>query len=240
MSSFSVLQKESDQFFTGVQVHLKFRDRVFAGIPKQGDPLDYFIESKHMSDAQKADFQERIKAGDLPEEEKEAVKETSWCVFEKNPDGNLCLWHNNIKAMLREIFVVQGLTARRPKAGKKAEGENQAENASAGGRQTFQHAVCVDPLWTPFTRDGKFFQKADGCVDRIKHIQDAAGKRSAIGRHDYLEKIEMDFILKWPRKGVFTVEDIRMALAAAQEDGLGACRSQGIGKFDVTEFTELK
>lgn len=269
MPTISILESYTKELFFIVKIRIKFRDLVLAGIPKSQNVLDFFMNARHMSDAEKADFKQRIADGNLTDDEKESIKEVSWCQFEKDAQGNLCLYHGNVKAMLREIFTTFGLTQRRPNKTTKGEA-NADKDLSAGGRQTFQHAVHVDPIRIPFEHqvtdpnvplantpfvtfkatDG--FTEVDesapppaegqpavirqpeaGYVDKVKHIQDAAGRRSALGRHDYIRQPEMSFILKWPARGCFTEEDMKSAMAAAQEDGLGACRSQGFGKFDV-------
>ena len=251
MSNNSVLQKYVDEIYFIVKLKLKFRDKILAGIPKNESVLDYFMNARHMSDPEKEDFVLRVKTGSLSEEEKAEIKETAWCMFEKDKDGNLCLWHGNCKAMLREIFVTLGLTQKAPKK------RNSSENkeGAAGGRQTLQHAVHVDGFWADkegkidyrsfgslrllFERNGKVIKEPDGYVDKIKHITDAAGKRSALGRHDFLEQVELSLVLKWPNDGVFSEDDMKKALSVAQDDGCGATRSQGNGKFDVIEWEVL-
>jgi len=225
-----------------------FRDKVLAGIPKAGNPLDYYLASKHMSDEEKSDFTERVTAGSLTDDEKEVIKNLSWCCFEKNGDADsdgrtvdgveaLCLWHGNMKAALREMFTTLGLTQ---KMWKKAKVGTEGH---AGGKQVFQHAVHVDPLRLPFFRPNEkgqdvFITQPDGYIDRVKHIEDAAGKRSVIGRHDYILKPRLQVTLRWPQKGPFDRDDIIRALAACQDDGLGACRSQGFGKFNIIALTD--
>lgn len=261
--STSILAPYNDQLFYKVRLRIKFRDRILGGIPKGGKPLDYFMDAKHMSDAEKEDFKKRISDGLISEDEKTAIKEMSWCQFERDRAGNLCLWHGNIKAMMREIFVTFGLTQRRPnmkKVGiKKAKGAEEGEplvpekGPSSGGRQTLQHGVHVDPVRIPFERviddkrtfikvkdsvadvPGEYAEKVE-FIDKVKHIKDMSGVRSALGRHDVIDQPEMTIYLKWPADGVFTEDDMKKAWSACEDDGLGACRSQGYGKFDVLEW----
>lgn len=243
-----------------VGVTLEFRDKLLSGIPQSGDMLDYFIKMKQMSDSEKEDFILRIQKGAMSDDEKAEMKETSWTTFEKDREGFCCLWHNNIKAMLREICSVTGTFMSKRASSKKGE-------ERSGSKQTFQHGFNVKgtegdglririltngeyakaekrgetPLWKPFS-DGKYVpvKQAHGHVDRIKHISDASGKRSAIGRHDFFEKARLKFEIWWLANGNYGVEDLKKLLALAQDDGLGASRSQGLGQFDVIEFTVLK
>ena len=236
------------------QVTIAFEDKILAGCPKKGDMLAFYMEAKHMSDAEKEDFKKRIEDGDLTDEEKEEQKETNWTIFEKDAEGFLVIWHNNVKALLRECATTLGLTQIRysgntakakPKKAKKGEEAEvvplepekaEVKEAHAGGRQTFQHGLQIDPLRIRILKDGQPIQRPDGFVDRVKHIQDAGGKRSAIGRHDYVERPTLTFTLMWPLNGAFKEEHIKKMLKLAEKDGVGASRSQGFGTFVVTEF----
>lgn len=226
----SVLQDVEQKVYAKVRVVIQYRDTVLSGIPKNADMLDFFVKKKQMSEAEIADFRARVEKGEMTEEEKATIKNTAWCQFEIDHDGDLVLWHGNVKAMLREIFTTIGLTQKKYKKGsKEAEGH-------AGGKQVMQHAVHVDPLRIKLLIDGKPVQEPTGYVDRIKHIEDMNGKRSALGRHDYLKGATAEFFLKWPKNSCFDVDDMKKALAFAQDDGLGSSRSQGFGKFDVIAF----
>ncbi len=226
----SILQEYADKAFISRQITIKFRDKILAGVPASDDMLDYFMNARHMSDKEKADLKSRVQDGKLTDAEKDEIKNMAHCVFEKDSEGQLCVWAANLKAMIREIMVCTGLTQRRP--------NKKAGEESAGGRQLMQHTTHIDPLRCVFHRDGKPLMKPDGYVDRIKHISDAAGQRSAIGRHDYIDKAELTFILRWPTKGdkIFTEDDMKMVLAMCQENGLGASRSQSFGRFDVIKW----
>lgn len=267
----SVLEDVAKDLFYVVRLKLEFRDKMLAGIPRNESMLDYFMNAKHMSDAEKADFQKRVETGALSDEEREALKETAWCCFEPDLDGYLTIWHGNLKAMLREVFVTLGLTQKAPK---KRSAAKETEGA-AGGRQTLQHAVHVDGYLDPtaakdhpnfrsvrvlIEKHGKPIRVVDGqyqmaetdkvdangkkiveigFMDKVKHIQDASGKRSALGRHDFVDRPELNITIKWPVGSVFDMDDMKKAFALAQENGLGACRSQGYGKFDCTAWEVL-
>ena len=237
--SVSVLSSVENKVYFRVRLRLKLRDRILAGIPANDDILDWFMEKRHMSEEAKAEFKARVEGGLLTEDEQEEIKETSKCVFERDRDGDLCVWHGNFKAMLREIFVTLGITQKAPKRRGKGKDGEEDKSGAAGGRQTMQHGIHVDPLRVKFMRDGKTIKVADGAIDKVKHITDASGKRSAIGRHEYVDQPEMVVEFKWPADGVIDEDDMKKALAVCQDDGVGACRSQGFGKFDVVEWTVL-
>jgi hypothetical protein len=255
-------QEVENKLYNKVKLTIDFVDKILAGIPQSGNMLDYFISTKHMSDAEKEDFIARIRAGDLTDEEKAEIKETNWTTFERDREGYLTIWANNAKAMIRECISTLGMYMERKAVMKKGE-----EKASA--KQTFQHGISVEStnpgdlvrlrlltdgkyqrkdlgntrsetFWMPF-EDGKFVsvKEPHGYVDRVKHISDASGKRSAIGRHDFMDRPRIELIIKWIANEVYSLDDMKNIWFVAQDDGLGASRSQGFGKFKVTGWEVL-
>ena len=88
-------------------------------------------------------------------------------------------------------------------------------------------------------------KEPDGQEEGPIHVQTAQGPRTAIKRVDYVEDVSLSFEV-WTlkkqnnsdaeKKRHIGKEDLEKMLALAQENGLGADRSQGSGKFDVIEF----
>jgi CRISPR/Cas system CSM-associated protein Csm4 (group 5 of RAMP superfamily) len=226
-------RKLTDEIYRRAEVRIRFRDKILAGIPKGGNPLDYFLSMKFQSEQEAEDFKKRIASGQLSEDEKEEIKKTAWCIFERDHEGNLCVWHNNIKSCFKEAALSLGLTQKKHIAYKKEDKDSDVPKTYAGGKHTIQITLHIDPLRVLFERDGKPISKPDGYVDKVKHIDDAAGKRSALGRHDYLDRAEMMFVLSWPKSSTLEDSEVKRTLALCQDEGLGASRSAGNGKFDV-------
>lgn len=225
------------RIFATATVKIRFKDKILAGVPKNEDVLEFWMSKKMMSDSEKESFRARVKAGEVTEAEEAEIAETNQLVFERTPEGVPCVWHAQVKAMLRECFTCLGYTQKRHT--KVSDKGDLAEKPSVyvGGKNTLQHCVHVEPSWLAFERDCKPLAAPDGSVTRVKHIEGPMGPRSAIGRHEYFGPgTEMTFVLKWPAKGTFSLDEIKLALALAQDDGLGASRSQGFGKFEVVGF----
>jgi len=222
---------------TVVKVRIKFVGRCLAGLPKGGNPLDWYMANKHMSDVEKADFQKRIEEGKVSEEELEDIKATNCLIFEPDHEGNLGLYCGNVKAMMREMFVSMGFTQIRAKT-------DNASAKSAGGKQLMQHMVHVfgpnGGGHIPFLVNGQKVKEPSGSVVRVKHVSDAAGKRSALGQHDYMESgTEMELRVKWFAHGVHSMDHLKRVWALAQDNGLGACRSQSFGRFEIVTWDVL-
>lgn len=128
-----------------------------------------------------------------------------------------------------------------------------------GFRQLVQHGVFVEPAFIPLMRNGGMVTEPDGFEDRVVHVMTAQGPRSAIKRVDYLRApahVEFDVLVAEPNKAVHWAqarsqskkkesgqalpdnweEAWQQMWRLAQELGLGANRSQGVGKFNVTRF----
>jgi len=165
----------------------------------------------------------------------------AWTGF-KFVDGSLVLEERQVKAILKEYGTTLDYF-----------------RLIQGFRQLVQHGVFVEPAFIALMRDGQPVREPDGFQDRVVHVMTAQGPRSAIKRVDYLRAplhLEFDVLVAEPNKAVHWTQsrsqskkkETGQALPTnwdeawsqmwrlAQELGLGANRSQGIGKFNVTRF----
>lgn len=229
----SVLADVEAKMFQSVDVEIEFLDKVLGGIPTNENALEYYIETKFTSDAEKADFRARLKDGTLTKDEIKEKTDSSTCRFEYDKDGHLSVWNGNLKAMLREGFTTLDI----PSMVKVAGGYKNA------AKQQWQHGLVIDPLYVKFLVDGKPVTKPTGAMDKIKHLKDpiTGMDRSALGRHDYMGAgTRMKFSIKWLRKSCITVDHAKELLCLAQNDGCGASRSQSHGRFVVVSFQHNK
>lgn len=230
----SVLADVELGMYQSVDVTIEFLDKILAGIPTSEKALEYFLDAKFKSDAEKQDFRERLKAGTLSKEEIKERADCSTCRFEPDKDGHLSIWNGNLKAMLREGFTTLDIPGQIKVAGTGFKG---------AAKQQWQHGLVIDPLYVPFLVDGKPVKTPAGAVDKVKHLVDqmTGAPRSAIGRHDYMDRgTQMKFSIRWLRKSCITVDHAKELLCMAQSDGLGASRSQSNGRFAVIAFKHNK
>jgi len=234
----SIFEGQPDPFYTEATVGIQWLDMVISGVPAGGKPLDYFINSKFESDEEKADFRARIKAGEATDDEQEAAAVSSMCVFERDYDGDVCIWHNNIKAALRECCTALGLTQLRHSTMTKEQAKDilAKPKCMLGGKNEFQHCMHIKELRVKLLIDGKPVKEPTGTRDFVKHIDGPSGPRSAIGRHEYMMRPTAEFHLSWPRRGAFETDEVLAALRLLEPNGVSACRSQGQGKLEVTLF----
>lgn len=162
--------------------------------------------------------------GDVPFDE----EESNWTTFKRDDDG-VYVEARQIEALLKETMDTLDIN--------KGKG-------SVARKQTMQHGLFVKPKKIHLMRDGESIEEPDGYEERPIHVMGFRGPRTALTREDYVENAEIEFEV-WVvipnnrenphiRKG--HLEDM---LELGQENGLGASRTQGYGKYDLDLFEEL-
>jgi hypothetical protein len=83
-------------------------------------------------------------------------------------------------------------------------------------------------------------EQPDGLLDRPKRIDTPVGKKSVLGRSEYMDSgLELEFTIKVLKHKEITGEVIRSILEYGQFKGLGQWRNGGFGSFEVIEFEEV-
>jgi hypothetical protein len=220
---------------------IKFREHIHGGMPKSEDLIRMWVESRTGHSDKKTDEQVEEAIEVAVEEE----AERNWVGFASDKRG-LFIYARNIKAMFRENASVLQITVKK-----------------RGSKQILQHGFEVKALKEklpplveelkegeqepPFKADRIYFHqgKPDGVEERPIHVMTAKGPRTALKRNDYGECVELSFEV-WilathaaENRHIGEKELVAM-LTLAQENGLGADRSQGHGKFDVVEFEQVQ
>lgn len=143
--------------------------------------------------------------------------------FKRHPEHGLYIEGRTAKAMLKEVVNI--------KYPSQAERWGLTRKAPTG---FLAERVFVDPddiylsRWEP-----------DGVLTVIGHVRTPKGERSTLAYVEYCAQPEIEF-------GIKVMDDCilenqwRVIWAVAQENGLGAMRSQGYGRFDVLDFEQIK
>ncbi len=214
----------NDHLFNKYQVALKIRDRILGGIPTTEDIgriADKLPLSSPVEDRQK-----------LAEEK---ILEST-CTFLFDEEVNqYYLRDANLVSMMREAADVLQL--------------------SWSARQLLQHGVVVKPE--------RIFLGSEVAAQPLRrpiHVEVRGIKQSTIKVNTYIEKPELSFVV-WVGKGRgksvlveeagkkvrkiqedsrLTGEDIKDIYLTSMEVGLGACRAQQWGKFNLLKFDLLE
>jgi len=237
----SVFEDQKAEVFTTYHVRLRFRDRLMGGIPKDPKIIEGWLRSKagiEAEDEVKAATIRTVReldelaTADLTDEQvleaafDKLAEEKKTTGFKKDAVG-LYLESRTVKAMLREVTNILYAGERWGKTKK-------------GPKSYLAERVFVEPAKLYFRNDeGKVKQEPDGVETFVGHVNGPKGPQSTLGRHEYMEQqvIEFDLLVcedaidyeAWPRLWVL-----------AQENGLGALRSQGFGIFDIEVWDRVQ
>lgn len=223
------MRKIRAQHWKRLVVTIKMRSRLMAGKPASLDAAKAMLKARGLEDA--------IEAVDTsnPEELREAaeqVQDEGLCEFHRRP-GKSGIWFptNNIKAGIKENWSV--LTYRVAQRGSRG----------ALAEAMFVYSGLAHPEdVSPEERDWIYLgEEPDGVETMVAHTMSPKGPVSSIKRHEYVEKVEIRFEIAMARAVAEKVPDEAMAdtLIHFAEHGLGACRSQGFGRFDVLSVEDV-
>jgi hypothetical protein len=206
------------------QVTLAIRDKICGGTPKNPELLAGWIAATTEHNDSTTTSQEK----EAREALLEPTEEKSWNGFPGDA-GGIFVWARQVKALFKECASMLRITT-----------------TKIGSKQILQHGFEVKGLGGKADRvhlGGK--RTADGYLEGPIHVQTAQGPRTAIKRVDYVEGVTLEFEV-WilsthaAEKRHVGEEELRRMLTFGQENGLGADRSQGHGKFDVVGFAVVQ
>lgn len=143
-------------------------------------------------------------------------EERAWIGFKRDAAG-LYLEARQIRSMLKECAGILGVTRQ-----------------VRGLRQHLQHGTFVKP-----DRIHLGVAEPSGTLDFFGQVQSPRGPRSIAKRVDYVERPRITFEVWTVDNGKLGEERLREIIRLAQENGLGAMRTQGFGQFEVEEFIRL-
>ena len=159
------------------------------------------------------------------------TEEKSWNTFRADAERGCYVECRQIKALFKEAATMLRLTT--DKRGSKQILQHGFEvKAPGGGDRLYLGFVETDERKLPYS---------EGPI----HVQTAQGPRTAIKRVDYVEEATIDFevwVLATHASETRHIgeEDVVAMLTFGQENGFGADRSQGCGKFDVRKFVVMQ
>jgi hypothetical protein len=96
-----------------------------------------------------------------------------------------------------------------------------------------EHVHVVDDLLY-LRRNGQRITEPDGTFQRFVHTF----RGDAITYEQYCENVDLDFTIRTDHK--FSKKDWAMIWTTSQENGIGASRSQGFGKYEVVRWEQVK
>lgn len=222
----SLLETARREHWRKLLVTLRFRDRLHAGKPASLDGAKAMLKARGLED--------QIEPLPLGDAERavvaEEVVQEGLCEFTRRA-GKSGIWFpsHHIKAGLKENLSVLKIT--QEKRGTKGE---MAEGIFVYGVVP-EGAESIERDWV-YLGEGP-----DGQDTSVTHSMTARGPITAIKRNEYVLRREISFEVALSLRAVQKIspEDFVAVMVHFAEHGLGANRSQGIGKFDLVSIVDV-
>jgi hypothetical protein len=200
------------------EVGIRFRDRVYGGIPKSKELIELYIKSKfgeeNMDLADKVKKEMDVKETLDLEEQMEKVT-TGFRVKNKSPH----LADYQIKAMIKQCATRLRITT------KKRGSKNDITDGMFVTKRIFFYGQNEKKIEGPLEVE-----------DFCGHVMTRQGKRSILKSSEYVEKAYAIFTIRVIKNAVLSEKNLKEMLLLGQEIGLGSNRSFEKGKFDLLSF----
>jgi hypothetical protein len=235
----ALILKARDNHWRRLQVTVQIDEWLMAGKPANLDAAKAMLKARGLEDHVEAIAE--IEDPELKAQAIERVKtDEGLCEFSRRP-GKPGLWipANNIKAGFKENWSVLGLM-----------------NEVRGSRKAIAEGVfifCANSWSMPREERDWIFVGDEPAIHpdtrlpyhtAVSHSQGPKGPVSSIKRHEFVVRPHIAFDMYVAQyasvEDKLSDDDIAKALVHFQEHGLGACRSQGFGKFTLVSVEELE
>jgi hypothetical protein len=209
-----------------VEVELKFRDRIYSGLPKNSELIKGYVKAKFGSE------DSTTVETDL-DLDNELEKVTTG--FKKD-DVGIYIGSYQIKAALKQYASLLRFTVKK-RGSKQTVAEGLFIKGINADDNLTNEKIYLLPLKTT----------PDGIHDHTGNVPTPQGTRSILKALEYIEKPTVKFqvwvidvrIGKAANSKDLRIEDIRTCLEFGQECGIGAHRAYESGKFDIIKFEEI-
>lgn len=231
--------------FTTYRAQIRFRDKIMGGTPK--DPriimgwiktrmgIDEIEELKRQTVLTLLDLGVENVTPDMTIEQLELAAEKFAGTrqtngFKIDPTIGLYIESRTLKAMIKEninILFAGETWLKRPA------GAVEGAYRGKGPRSAVAERVFVDPDKMALGRT-----EPDGVDLFIGHTVGPKGPQSNLTYYEYVSSATVDFEVKITRD-FMTMNQWAELWVQSQENGLGALRSQGFGRFDILAFDKV-
>ncbi len=214
--------------YNRVVVGLQFREKVHGGVPLHKDAADYWMNKLALTDEQRQELTDTIErlqnqaVGENEEAGGEQKEVEKALIGFHSDDVGLYVKDITFKAHLKDMFSRLGIFMK------------------TSGKNEVRLGLQIRPERVRFVRDGQIITAPDEMDIGIVHVQvPGKGRQSALRYgHVIVEpSVELSVFILCPFKRV-TVEHIEQAFNAGQENGYGANRTIGYGRYKVTKFED--
>jgi hypothetical protein len=226
-----VLDAES-QLFARYVAELQFRDKLLGGVPKDPKLIEGWLRAKAGIDdtdelrqmvlrtqAEVAAEPNGAGSTDVAQASDALVARRLTTGFKRGELG-LYIEARQVKALLKECTNILF-------------GGERWGPTRKGARSFLAERVFIDPDQVLLDRESH-----DGLELVVGHVSGPSGPVSTLGYHEYVERASISFTVMVVRD-LITPAQWAEVWVLAQEIGLGALRSQGHGRFQLTRWERL-
>lgn len=235
------------KMWTKFEVTLEFCTPCIGGCPNAKNLIEGWLKTKNLV-ATEAELKLLVEAtaaevGGVVEEKASAM----WTVFKQDKTG-IYLEGRQVKAMFKESAnILREMLVKAEGKGKVAKGAERSRFTNLKSRIAERLFVVEDQIYFARNSPGgsldsstAFLTGPDGSEERPIHVQTPMGPRTALKRTDYVRAgTQITFTVKTLNDGVADKELLAVLLEHSSDNGLGADRSQGFGKFKVVGVKDL-
>lgn len=232
----STTPEKSFPGFKHYEVEIKMRDKLLGGIPwdsrfEMNFDVHAWVQEQVRKLREKITSQGAKEKGDkilidpkLTDEELEKyVKVPPHTTFHISDEGKICLEEKNIKGLLKEcVNTVYG----------------RGRKSTLTGKLVVRGVFMKPPKIVLGDTVNGTLKGIDGTLRRPVHAITPMGPRTSLQDVDFMHKTTLKFTLLVAAAEI-NLELLKGLLMLGQEQGLGAVRSQGYGKYDLVSIKEL-
>jgi hypothetical protein len=226
-----LLKTARDSHWRRLQVKIRIRGQLLAGKPAALNAAQAMLKARGLEDQIEAVSE--IEDPDLRAKAAEKIaRDEGLCEFTRRKGKpGIYIPANNVKAGLKENWSVLGKM-----------------NEVRGSRKALAEGVFVycGNSWEVPSEDRDYIRVGDapvGVLEAVSHSVGPSGPVHSIKRHEFVENVELTFDIYIAAyssvEDKISDDDVAEMLIHFGEHGLGACRSQGYGRFDIIEVKEL-
>ena len=229
----ALMDKMRAEHWRTLRVEIQIREWMLAGKPVSLDVAEKMLKARGLEDQIEALPEDPTLRG----EKAEQVIEEGVCEFFRRPGklgptGKEGIWFptNHLKAGFKENWSVMGY-----------------RNDIRGSRGAVAEGLfiyAVTPAGAPpEERDWIWLGTAPkGEHTAISHTMSPKGPVHALKRHEYVEQVRFRFDISITKNLLEKIPDENIAdvIVHWAEHGMGACRSQGFGKFNILSVEDVE
>jgi hypothetical protein len=220
----ALLKTAADQAWRKLRITIQIREKLLAGKPANLSAANAMLKARGL-DEFVAEAQDIVNPGEKAEAAAKIAKDEGLCEFHRR-EGHPGIWmpSNNVKAGLKENWSVLGLRVKvRGSRGALAEGL-----FVAGDEESDWIRVGDAP---------------DSVYEAVAHTMSMQGPVSSVKRHEVALRPILTFQV-WIANAAAVADkisddELAQCLTHFGEHGVGACRSQGFGRFDIVKIEEI-